>query len=139
MKLLEYVLKFLPFLFKANSDFFKLLNEFHDKLPPKHKQATKHYDIVPLATVMNTGNMKMNLTTAEIDAFHKKLENFNYNQIIFRRKAIRGYSENIQRLLRDARWEEFGVATVQGLLEDEAFQTSKPYLFGYRIGKRLGY
>ena len=125
--------------FKGNRDFFKLINEFHDKLPPKHKRAKNNYDIIPYATVVNTGEMQMNLTTGDIDLFHKKLENFNYNRIIFKRKAIQAYSNNIQRLLRDAKWEKFGIALVQNLLEDEPFKGSKPYLFGRKAGLVIGY
>lgn len=124
---------------KGNRDFFKLVNEFHDKLPPKHKRANKEYDSNSTFTVLDTTNMKMNITTAEIDLFHKKLENFNYSRIIFRRKRIESYSKNLQRLLSSASWEKFGIAMIQNLLEDEIFQSSKPYLFGRRVGKIIGY
>lgn len=128
------------FFFKGNRDFFKLLSDFQDKLPPQQKRAQKiDAPMLPYVTVIDTTPMKMNLTTADIDLFQKKLENFNYNLIFFKRKKIESYSKNLQRLIRDAGWEKFGIALVQNLLEDETFKDSKPYLFGYRIGKRLGY
>lgn len=123
------------FLFKANRDFFKLLNEFQEKLPPRHKRAKENMEILPFMKVVDTTNMKMNLTTQEIDLFLKKLETFNYSRIIFNRKQIQSYSNNIQRLIRTSAWEKFGSALIQNLLEDESFQSSKPYLFGNRIGK----
>jgi len=129
----------IPFLFKANRDFFKLLNEFQDKLPPKQKRAKENLDIFPYMKVVDTTNMKMNLTTAEIDLFQKKLENFSYNRIIFKRKEILSYSNNLQRLIRTSAWEKFGIAIIQNLLEDEYYQSSKPYLFGNRIGKIIGF
>jgi hypothetical protein len=127
------------FLFKSNRDFFKLLCEFHDKLPPRHKMAKKDPNLIPHVTTLDTTQMKMNLTTTDIDLFHKKLENFNYSRIIFKRKAIKSYSDNIQRLLRESNWEKFGVALIQNLLEDEHFGRLKPYLFGQRIGKFIGF
>lgn len=126
-------------LLKGNRDFFKIINDFHEKLPPQHKRAKKSYDIIPFVTTINTTDMKMNISTEEIDLFHKKLENFNYNRIFFKRKQIQSYSNNIQRLLRDSAWEKFGIAIIQNLLEDEPFQNSKPYLFGYSIGKIIGF
>lgn len=96
---------------KGNRDFFKLLSDFQDKLPPQQKRAKKNYDIMPYMTVIDTSEMKMNnLTIADIDLFQKKLENFNYNLIFFKRKEIEAYSKNIQRLIKDAGWEKFGIA-----------------------------
>ena len=135
MEFKEFLFDIVFFLFKGNRDFFKLINEFIEKLPPKHKRAKVDSIYIPFMTIMSTREMQMNLTTSEIDLFHKKLETFNYNKVIFKRKAIKHYSENIQRLLREAGWEKFGVALVQSLLEDETFKHSKPYLFGYKIGK----
>ncbi|TAH26903.1 MAG: hypothetical protein EAZ07_03240 [Cytophagales bacterium] len=127
------------FLFKANRDFFKLLNEFQEKLPPRHKRAKENLEIIPYMKVVDTTNMKMNLTTQEIDLFLKKLETFNYIRIVFKRKQIQSYSNNIQRLIRTAAWEKFGIAMIQSILEDDSFQRSKPYLFGNRIGKIIGF
>jgi len=127
------------FLFKGNRDFFRLIDEFHDKLPPRHKRAKQRQNIIPFATVIDTTKMGMNLTTEQIDLFHKKLENFNYSRIVFKRKKIQAYSNNLQRLLSTASWEKFGIATIQKLLEDDPFRRLKPFLFGYRIGKFIGY
>jgi len=134
MDLTDLAFNTILFMLKGNRDFFKLINEFHDKLPPKHKRATERNDIHPLFTVVDTTNMKMNLSTEEIDLFHKKLENFNYHRIYFKRKRIISYSNNLQRILKTSGWEKFGIAIIQSLLEDEAFKKSKPYLFGRSIG-----
>ena len=103
------------FLFKANRDFFKLLNEFQDKLPPKQKRAKENLEIFPFMKLVDTTHMKMNLTTEEIDLFQKKLENFNYSRIVFKRKEIQSYSNNLQRLIRTSAWEKFGIAIIQNL------------------------
>ena len=134
-----HVIPSIHILFKANRDFFKLLNDFQEKLPVKHKKAIENKEIVPPFTFIDTTNMKMNLTTQEIDLFLKKLETFNYNRIVFRRKKIQAYSNNIQRLIRTSAWEKFGIAIIQNLLEEESYQRAKPYLFGSRLGKIIGF
>lgn len=136
---LSVLLASVRLLFKGNLAFFKLLQEFQDKLPPKHKRAKERKDILPALNVLDTSKMKMNLTTAEIDAFNKKLENFNYSKIFFKRKEITAYSKNLQRLMRESAWEKFGIAIIQNLLEDESYASRKPYLFGRRIGKIIGF
>jgi len=121
------------FIIKPNRDFFKLIDDFNSKLPPAQKKAKKNN--LTFMTHIDTTNMKMNLSTEEIDLFQKELELFKYNRILFRKKKIISYSNNIQRLLRTSGWEKFGVAIVQNLLEDDSFKSSKPYLFGYKIGQ----
>ncbi len=125
------------FVFKANKNFFIIINEFHDKLPPKHKRADESVDSVNGFTIMNTTKMEMNLTTKDIDLFHKKLENFNYNLIFFNRKRIESYSNNIQRLLISSDWEKSGIAIIQSIIEDD--EKTKPYLFNSKIGKLIGF
>ena len=125
------------FIFKGNRDFFKLINDFHDKLPPKHKEAKESIDGLNGFTIMDTTKMEMYITTKEIDLFHKKLENFNYNLIFFRRKKIKSYSNNIQKHLKTSGWEKFGIAIVQSIIEDD--EQSKPYLFNSTVGKIIGF
>ena len=124
---------FFIFITKGNRDFFKLIDDFNSSLPPPQKKAKKN-DLA-FMTHIDTTNMKMNLSTEDIDLFQKRLELFKYNRILFRKKKIISYSNNIQRLLRTSSWEKFGIATVQSLLEDDSFKSSKPYLFGYKIGQ----
>ncbi|MGZ4054404.1 MAG: hypothetical protein ACXVDZ_16975 [Bacteroidia bacterium] len=138
MDVQEILFKTILIAFKANRDFFKLIDEFHEKLPPQHKKAKIIQTDLPF-TVVDTGPMKLSISTEEIDLFHKRLENFKYQRILFKRKEIKSYSKNIQRLLATSAWEKFGISTVQSLLEEEAFQNSKPYLFGYKTGHIIGF
>ncbi|MBL0329091.1 MAG: hypothetical protein IPP64_06670 [Bacteroidetes bacterium] len=124
--------------FKANRDFFILLDEFHNKLPPQHKKAEKLKTDMPF-TVVNTGTMEINISQAEVDLFHKKLENFKYQRIFFKKKAIKSYSQNLQRHLSTAGWLKFGLSNIQALLEEDTFKGSKPYVFGYKAGQWLGF
>lgn len=127
------------FLFKANRDFFKLLDDFQEKLPPRQKRAKESTGIIPYIITIDTTRMQMNLTSQEIDMFQKKLETFRYSRIIFKRKEIENYSNNLQRIISDSPWNVFGIAMIQKLIEDEQFERRKPYLFGRRIGKILGF
>jgi hypothetical protein len=124
---------FFIFITKGNRDFFNLIDDFNSNLPPPQKKAKKN-DLA-FMTHIDTTNMKMNLSTEDIDLFQKRLELFKYNRILFRKKKIIRYSNNIQRLLRTSSWEKFGIATVQSLLEDDSFKSSKPYLLGYKTGQ----
>lgn len=125
------------FMLKGNRDFFKIINDFQDKLPPKYKKAEEYIDEKRGFTVVNTSEMKMNLTTKEIDLFHKKLENFNYNLVFFKNKEIKSYSKNLQRLLSTSGWDKFSIAMVQKILEGDI--KDKPYVFGYKIGSFIGF
>jgi len=136
--LLSIVLWVVKIIFKPNHDFFKLLYEFQKELPPSQKRAKEKNGVIEYFTVLDTTNMKMNIDTHYIDLFQKKLEIFNYNRIIFNRKEIKAYSENIQRIIRTSPWEKFGIAVIQSILEDEENKSKKPYLFGERIGRIIG-
>ena len=127
------------YLIKGNMDFFKIIDDFHSKLPPKNKKAKPlNLKAVPFNTIDVT-NAQFNLSDAEIDLFHKKLETFNYNRIIFKRKKIEIFSKNIQRHLSEGKTNKFKLSMVQAVLEDEPFVRLKTYLFGYRLGKLLGF
>ena len=125
-------------LIKGNRDFFKIIDDFHSRMPPQHKRAKEIPEASRIMTVVDTTTMKMNLTSADIDLFHKKLENVNYDRIIFRKKRIISFSRNLQRLLRKTAWDKFTVSIIQSLLEDDSHKYRIPYLFGYRIGKIIG-
>lgn len=136
---ISLILGVITYLFKANRDFFKIIDDFHDKLPPQNKKAQKSTEVHQYMTTVNVGALKMNLTTEEIDQFHKKLENFKYDRIIFKKKRIIEFSKNIQRLLNSNSWDEFTISIIQDLLEDENHRKRIPYLFGYRVGQVIGF
>jgi hypothetical protein len=124
---------------KPNMDFFKILKDFQKRLPPSGKKAYKKDSFFGI-THLNTSQMQINnLSTSNIDLFQKELEDFNYKRVLFKRKEIELYSNNLQRILKDSAWEKFGIAIIQQILEDESFEKNKPYIFGSRIGKIIGF
>jgi hypothetical protein len=127
------------YLIKSNRDFFKILDDFRSKLPPPNKKAKIHsLNSIPFNTVDVT-DAHYNLSDADVDSFHKKLEIFNYNRVIIGRKKIESFSKNIQRHLSNGKTTKFKLSTIQLLLEDERFDKMKPYMLGYRFGKFLGF
>jgi len=139
MAALDVLFNIIFFCLKGNRDFFKIIDDFHDKLPPQNKKAQKSTEVYPFMTRINVGTLKMNLTIEEIDQFHKKLENFKYDRIFFRKKRIIEFSKNIQRLLNSNRWDEFTISLIQDLFEGENHKKQIPYLFGYKVGRVIGF
>ncbi len=135
--LLSILYGFVMFVTKGNRDFFKLIDDFHLKLPPEQKKAREGVDKLSGFSTINTTNMKLNLNTEQIDLFQKKLEIFKYNRIIFKKKAIISYSNNLQRLLKASEWKKFGIAIIQSILEDN--KLNKPYILNRKISKIIGF
>lgn len=136
MSLSDFLNKSVLACFRRNREFFQLLNDFKDQLPPKQKKAKEGSDVNGFST-LDTSDMKTNLSDKDIDLFQKKLENFPYHRIWFRRKSIKIYSSNLQRILQSSNWTKFNIAIIQNILENE--ENRLPYLFGARIGKYIGY
>ena len=103
-------------IFKGNRNFFKLINEFQDKLPPQHKKAEEYSDEKMGFTVVNTS------ATGEY---------------VYKPHRIKSYSKNLQRLLSTSGWDKFAIAMVQKILEGDI--KDKPYVFGNKIGKFIGF
>ena len=102
-------------LFGGNKGFFKLIDEFKEKLPPKQKKAEISYN-------ENIGFQHMNLTKLEtplnrhdLDYLLKQLEIFDYKSIYFKRKEIESYARNIQRLITTTNDVKFCVGILQEL------------------------
>jgi len=123
------------YLVNGNRKFFNILNDFKKKLPPSHKKA-KVGVLAPYGfTHIDTSKMQTHIDSKELDLFLKQLEDFDYSSIYFKRKQILSYSNNLQRHLKNYKWEKFGIAIIQQLLEDEKWEHSKPYLLGSKVGK----
>jgi|JI9StandDraft_1071089.scaffolds.fasta_scaffold129827_2 hypothetical protein len=136
-------LKYFPFCLilysvKGNRDFFKIIDELQLKLPPKYKKAKAlNHSLIPYFQTINLTNVHYNLSDAEIDLIHKRLETFNYKMIVLNRKKIVAFSKNIQRHLANGKTKESKLFMIQMLLEDKQFIKLIPYLFGYHVGKFL--
>ena len=115
------------FILKPNRDFFKIIEAFKQKLPPNNKKGkTTQLDFY---IAINANTIKSNISEKEFDEFLKQLEEFDYKRVFFRKKAIVGYSNNLQRLLNDTySIQESKTYCIQSILETK----KPPYLWGVR-------
>ncbi len=124
-------------LFGGNKEFFKIIDEFRKKLPPKDKKAKSSFNEHLGLQHMNLDTLETNIEKSDLDYFLKQLEDFDYKSVYFNKKQIKSYSENLQRLIKTTSWEKFGVGILQELLEGENYKKRKPYLLGYKIAEYI--
>jgi hypothetical protein len=127
------------FVTSGNRAFFKIINDFKSKLPIMSKRASEDLLVLKGLTHIDTSNMVMRLSKSEIDSFHKSLELFNYNKILFRKKKTIKFSNNLQRHLNSKHWDKFNIAIIQNLLENDNFKRHIPYVFGSTLGEIIGF
>jgi hypothetical protein len=124
-------------LFGGNKEFFKIIDEFKKKLPPKDKKAESKFNEKIGLQHMNLDTLKSNIETKDIDYFLKQLEDFDYNSVFFKREKIENYSKNIQRIIKTTKWELFSIGILQDLLESKERNKNKPYLLGSKISEYI--
>jgi hypothetical protein len=124
-------------LFGGNKEFFKIIDEFKKKLPPKDKKAESKFNEKIGLQHMNLDTLKSNIETKDIDYFLKQLEDFDYNSVFFKREKIENYSKNIQRIIKTTKWELFSIGILQELLESKERNKNKPYLLGSKIAEYI--
>jgi hypothetical protein len=124
-------------LFGGNKEFFKIIDEFKKKLPPKDKKAESKYNETIGMQHMNLDTLKASIETKDVDYFLKQLEDFNYKSVYFKRKHIESYSKNIQRIIKTTKWELFSIGILQELLENKERDRNKPYLLGPKIAEYI--
>ena len=119
----------------ANRKFFMIIDDFRKKLPPRYKTAKSGFNKDFRIVHMNLKTLQSNIQRSDLDYFLKQLEDFDYSSIIFKRKQIKSYSTNLQRIIKTTSWDSFCIGLLQDLLEGEDYTKSKPYLFGLRFAK----
>lgn len=124
-------------LFGGNKEFFRIINDFRRKLPPKDKKAQIGYNENLGVSHMNLSTLKTNLDQKEIDFFLKELEDFDYSKVYFRKKKIQGYSRNLQRIIKTTDWKLFGVGMLQEIIDNDKKEKKKPYMFGPKIARYI--
>ncbi len=121
----------------ADKEFFKIIDEFKKKLPPKDKTAESKYNETIGMQHMNLDTLKSHIETKDMDYFLKQLEDFDYKSVYFKRKQIESYSRNIQRIIKTTKWELFSIGILQELLENKERERNKPYLLGSKIAEYI--
>jgi hypothetical protein len=126
-------------LFGGNKDFFKIIEKFRKKLPPKDKKAK----IVSKGFIgmqhMNLKTLEYYITNNDLDYFLKELEDFDYKNVYLRRNQIKSYSQNIQRIIKTKSFEKFKIGMLQEILDGEKHDKFKPYLLGSKVAKVINF
>ncbi|WP_289045174.1 hypothetical protein [uncultured Olleya sp.] len=125
----------LQHLFGGNKEFFRIINDFRKKLPPKDKKATIRYSENLGMSNMNLNTLKTSIDKKELDFFLKELEDFDYSKVYFRKKKVQGYSKNLQRIIKTTDWKLFGVGILQEIIDNDKKEKNKPYIFGPKIAR----
>lgn len=130
--LMTFILKHL---FGGNKEFFKIINNFRKKLPPKDNKAIISYNENLKMSHMNLNNLKTNLDEKELNFFLKELEDFDYSKIYFRKKKVEEYSRNLQRIIKTTNWKLFGIGILQEIIDNDTKEKNKPYILGPKIAR----
>ncbi len=125
----------LQHLFGGNKEFFRIVNDFRKKLPPKDKKATIGYNENLGMSQMNINTLKSSLGEKELDFFLKELEGFDYSKVYFRKNKVEGYSRNLQRIIKTTDCKLFGIGLLQEIIDNDKNEKNKPYIFGPKIAR----
>lgn len=123
-------------LYKKHLSFYLIIVEFRNKLPRKQNEAQKLSekdlennlilkDISKAMTVLDLSTQKMSLTESDIDEFYNKLNNFNYDFIIFK-NYYKEFIQNLNRFNPKARNNDFHLAILKDLLIEKKSRPLRP-------------
>lgn len=124
-------------LFGGNKAFFNIIEEFRKKLPPSYKRAESDFNEMIGLEQMNLSKLDSNINRNDLDYLLKQLEDFDYESIYLKRKHIKRYSQNIQRLIKTTENDKFCIGILQELCEGRSFAIGKPYILGEKISKYI--
>lgn len=124
-------------LFGGNKAFFNIIEEFRKKLPPNYKRAESGFNEMIGIQQMNLSKLDSNINRNDLDYLLKQLEDFDYDSIYLKRKQIKRYSQNIQRLIKTTENDKFCIGILQELFEGRSFASGKPYILGEKISKYI--
>lgn len=124
-------------LYEKHYLFYSIIVEFRNKLPRVQNEAKKlsaedlennlvFKGISKYSTVINLSTQKVSLTEADIDDFYNKLNNFNYDFILFK-KYYRDFVKNLNRFSPKASNTDFDIAILKGLLIEERHRPLRPF------------
>ena len=117
-----------------NQEFFEIIENFKKKLPPQSKKAEiKNIESLGGIQHMDLSKQTSHIDERDLDEFLKALEDFDYNHLIFKRKKIKSYSSNIQRIIKTTNMHKFKIGMLQELFENQSFKRSFPFLFGAKL------
>lgn len=123
-------------LYEKHYSFFTIIVEFRNKLPRKQNEARKLSEkdlennlilknISKSMTVVDLSTQKISLTESDIDDFYNKLNNFNYEFIIFK-NYYKEFVRNLNRFNPKAQNVDFDLAILKDLLVEKKSRPLRP-------------
>lgn len=123
-------------LYQRHYSFYEILVEFRNKLPRRQNEARKLTekeleknivlkDISKIMTVVDLSSQKISLTESDIDEFYNKLNNFNYDFILFK-KYYKSIVKNLNRFNPKAENTNFDLAILKELLVEKKSRPLRP-------------
>jgi hypothetical protein len=123
-------------LHQRHYSFYEILVEFRNKLPRRQNEARKLTekeleknivlkDISKIMTVVDLSSQKISLTESDIDEFYNKLNNFNYDFILFK-KYYKSIVKNLNRFNPKSENTNFDLAILKELLVEKKSRPLRP-------------
>lgn len=141
LKIMDLILNIISLglkpLYEKHYSFYTITNEFRNKLlriqNRAHKMTKEELktnpflsDVSKMMTVVDLTPQKINLTESDIDLFYNKLNNFDYQFIIFKR-YYKSFTSNLNRFNPKAENSNFDIAIVQDILIENKYRPLKPF------------
>lgn len=141
-------------LYEKHLLFYTIIREFRDKLPRKQKQARKLTEkeiqknpilaeISKFHTIIDLSTQKISLTESDIDIFYNKLNNFDYQFIIFK-DYYKKFISNLNRFAPNAKDNDFDLSFMNDLLQETKYHPLRPFpiliyhlKFKYKLTSRI--
>ena len=117
----------------TNQDFFKTIEDFRRKLPPSNKKA-KISEVYNMSH-MNLNTLSHNIESKDIDMFLKELEELDLDNLIIRKKEIIEFSNNLQRIIKTTSWNDFLVAILSEMLDENKLAERKLFFISLKFYK----
>ena len=155
---MEIILNILTFglkpLYERHLLFYNIINDFREKLPRTQKQAHKPTEkelesnlilsnISKTIQVIDLSTHKMSLTESDIDVFYNKLNNFDYQFIIFK-DYYKEFIRNLNRFNPKAEDNDFHLALMNDLLKETKSRPLRPFpilkfhlKYRYKLSSRI--
>jgi hypothetical protein len=123
-------------LYEKHLSFYNIIRDFREKLPREqnraHKPTEKELEpnlilsnISKTMTIIDLSTHKMSLTESDIDIFYNKLNNFDFQFIIFK-DYYKEFITNLNRFSPKAESKDFHLALMNDLLQEKNSRPLRP-------------
>lgn len=139
VKMLDILFNIVSFglkpIYEKHLEYYKIIEEFRNKLPRKQNEAraisdeekNKHplFSELKGIQILDLSSHKTSLSEADIDYFYNSLNNFDYRYLLFK-EYYKKYTANLNRFNPRATNKDFDLAIVQLVLQEKSYNPLKP-------------